>query len=91
MVTDPGPCVIRPFKVVVLKPPVPEVFVYEAPKRVLVDVEPPPPPKDTREEDEAKKKGEEEERERKRKESLHTYEITAVTSDIKCVSPCTKR
>ncbi|GLC44364.1 hypothetical protein PLESTF_000049800 [Pleodorina starrii] len=70
-------------EVVVLKPPVPEVYVYEAPKRALVDVEPPPPPKDTRDEDEARKKAEEEERDRKRRESLHTYEITTVTSDIK--------
>lgn len=72
-----------------LKPPVPDVYVYEAPKRVLVDVEPPSLPKDTRAEDEGrlkdevKRKDEEEDRERKRRESLHTYEITTVTSDIK--------
>ncbi|GFR41097.1 hypothetical protein Agub_g1741 [Astrephomene gubernaculifera] len=75
-------------EVVLLKPPLPEVYVYEAPKRALVDVEPLPPapapaPKDTRAEEEAKKKEAAEERDRKRRESLHSYEITTVTSDIK--------
>ncbi|PNH12713.1 Lipoxygenase y domain-containing protein 1 [Tetrabaena socialis] len=71
-------------EVVVDRPPLPDVYVYEAPRRVLVDVEPPPPPRPTRPEEEAKKKEEEkDERDRKRRESLHAYEITTVTSDIK--------
>ncbi|KXZ56858.1 hypothetical protein GPECTOR_1g774 [Gonium pectorale] len=67
------------------KPPVPDVYVYEAPKRALVDhVEPPPPPpKGPGAEELAKKKEEDEERDRKRREALHTYEIVTVTSDIK--------
>ncbi|KAG2499991.1 hypothetical protein HYH03_002273 [Edaphochlamys debaryana] len=70
-------------EVVVDRPPLPEVYVYQAPKRVLVDVEPPPPPPDTSAEDAAKRKATDEERDRKRRESLHNYEITVVTSDIK--------
>ncbi len=65
------------------KPPLPEVYVYEAPKRQLVDIAPPPPPPDTRADDEARKKQEAEELDRKRRESLHKYEITTMTSDIK--------
>lgn len=66
-----------PRQIVTLQPPVPEVYVYEAPKRKLVDVEaPPPPPKEENKADDGK--------ERKRAEELkHLYEITTVTSDIK--------
>ncbi|KAG2450199.1 hypothetical protein HYH02_000301 [Chlamydomonas schloesseri] len=64
-------------EIVSLKPPVPEVYVYEAPKRKLVEVEaPPPPPKEENKADDG--------RERKRAEELkHLYEITTLTSDIK--------
>ena len=62
-------------------PPLPEVYVYNPPKRNLVDVERPPPPPSTSDED--AKKAAAEARDRKLKESLHTYEISTVTSDIK--------
>jgi hypothetical protein len=120
------------WQVVVDKPPLPDVYVYSAPKRELVDVTPlpPPPPGGGTSPDEPSgssgfsglrggaamcsrstaqqaggverarwslmvcvsgadpnagddKKKYDEERDRKRREALHSYEITTVTSDIK--------